>query len=102
MNFDESTSVITRIVRGWRFRRTARRLFSAMESDLGPLVWHDHANGYAACRACQIGHPYAPHYPGCGCGHCPDPETSRQLVLRDLTTRDAYWHYVAPRSRRKR
>ena len=64
--------------------RRFRRLFRAMERDLGPLVWHDHANGYANCRACVIGHPFAPHFDGCLCGHCPNRATAMAAVTQDL------------------
>ena len=52
------------------------------------MVWHDHVNGYANCPACTIGHPSAPHFKTCDCGHCPDRAVAEAAVTQDLQEQD--------------
>ena len=68
-------------------RRGFREIFRALDQ-LGPMIWHDHANGRARCPACQVSHPLAPHFGTCGCGHCPDPDTARAAVTAGLLRKD--------------
>lgn len=72
-----------------RLRRRKHMLDSIIVAldNLGPMVYHNHTNGCVNCLACRIGHPLAPHFGTCCCGHCPDPVAAADVVIKDLSNR---------------
>ncbi len=67
--------------------RKLEKTLRALEN-LVPLIFHDHTNGRSNCPACMIGHPFAPHFKECKCGHCPDPDKAADAVRQCLRAQD--------------
>jgi hypothetical protein len=67
--------------------KNLKKLLLAIDK-LGPMVYHNHSDGFENCEACRIAHPFAPHFDTCRCGHCPDPEEARQRVINALRKED--------------